>query len=249
MITTRFIGRLGNSMFQIAAIIAYAKKYGYSWGVPGDQRESSILTHFGDKLPRCFERYPDQPRQAYEPKWFNYWEIPNYGDSITLAGYFQSLKFFENVQDEVKRVFALDITPINAVSIHVRRGDYVKHSNSFPPIGIEYITQAVTIMRQKTGADNWIVFSDDPQWCRENIRIDGSVTFVEGQNEKQDLALMASCSHHIIANSTFSWWGAYLGHNPERVVISPSSKNWFGPANPCYNPKDIIPENWIQIQW
>lgn len=248
MITTRFIGRLGNSMFEISAIIAYARKYGYQWGVPSDARESTILKHFPN-LPRCNERYTDYPRNPYDAKWYNYWDIPDYGDNITLAGYFQSLKFFEPVQDEVKKVFALNIDPVDACSIHVRRGDYVVHNQSFPPVTIEYIHKAMNQINAKTGQVNFFVFSDDPQWCKDNIKSDFSVNFFEGGTELMDLSLMASCKHHIIANSTFSWWGSYLGHNENKVVISPSKRNWFGTSNPNYNPQDVIPDNWIQIEY
>jgi len=100
----------------------------------------------------------------------------------------------------------------------------------------------------------FLVFSDDIQWCKENIKSNPwhDIEFSEGRNELQDLSLMASCGHHIIANSTFSWWGAYLGHNPTKIVISPSHKrgNWFGLESgikqDCI---DLLPSDWIQIEF
>jgi hypothetical protein len=256
------IGRLGNSMFQVAACIGYAKKYGYAWAAPADARESSIHQVFPD-LPKT-GTHPGRSfpkRDGYDPQWFDYFDIPNVGPDVLLAGYFQSLKFFENAQDEVKKVFALDINPIDAVSIHVRRGDYVTYANSFPPITAEYIIDSVNVLKER-GAINgkFIVFSDDIQWCKDNIKATGDteIIFSEGKTEREDLSLMASCKHHIIANSSFSWWGGFLGHNPDKIIVCPHRESWYGPDNGVVkwykaNNKpilpDLIPEGWIQIKF
>jgi hypothetical protein len=152
MVNTRFAGRLGNSMFQIAACIGYAKKYGYKWGVPSDQRESSILTHFPN-LPRCDDqnkRYHEHPnkfceqhQRHYDLCHFDYHDIPDIGPDVMLTGFFQSWKYFQNAQEEVKEVFKLKRHPAQGfISLHVRRGDYVKHAGSFPPIDENYIKMA-----------------------------------------------------------------------------------------------------------
>jgi len=135
------------------------------------------------------------------------------------------------------------------VSIHVRRGDYVQHAGSFPPITMDYIYEAEMKINAITGKDMMcMIFSDDIAWCKEAFKDFKDVEFSEGRNELQDLSLMASCGHHIIANSTFSWWAAYLGHNPDRVVISPSAETWFGPTAGVKQPvKDLILPEWIQI--
>jgi len=256
MVNTKFIGRLGNSMFQIAACIGYAKKYGYSWGVPNDQKESSILTHFPN-LPRCNDSYKywREHQKEWDDTWFNYHEIPNVGPDVTLFGFFQSKKYFENAEKKVKEVFKLKHYPEyeGYVSIHVRRGDYVQHAGSFPPVTEDYISKAInymgyTINRQKE-ALKILVFSDDIKWCREVFK---NVEFSEGCNEYEDLSKMASCSHHIIANSTFSWWGAYLGHNPTKIVVSPSCVrgNWFGMESGVkHDCVDLLPPEWIQIKF
>lgn len=227
-------------MFQIAACLAYAKRYGYRWGVPSNARESSILRHWPN-LRRCDERFIDFPRNGYDSQWFNYFDIGNQGDNITLAGYFQSEKFFHGAEQDIYNLFvqARDERYADYVSIHVRRGDYVQHAASFPPIEMDYIRAAM----DRFPGRKFVCMSDDMEWCRQNI---SGVEFFHG-DEKQDLAVMASCSDHIIANSTFSWWGAWLGHNPSKRIISPSSQRWFGPSNPNFNPKDIIPDRWEQI--
>jgi hypothetical protein len=254
-VTSQFIGRLGNNMFQTAAAIGYAKKYNVGWGVPRVNRESPDFHKFFPNLPICdedFRRY-----NFCDPSQFDYKEIPFHGSGVKLVGFFQSLKYFEHCQEDVKKAFKLNIQPIDAVSIHVRRGDYVMYDGSFPPITMDYIEEAFQRIPNREGRviskTKYIVFSDDIKWCRENFGPYGcgDFEFSEGRNEFEDMSLMASCKHHIIANSTFSWWGAYLGHNPDKIIVSPSQEgfNWFGPANGVKNPKDLIPDNWIQIKF
>lgn len=258
MVTTQFIGRLGNSMFQIATCIGYAKKYGYKWGVPSNQGESSILTHFPN-LPRCDSRPRryNEHQPGHDHDWFNYHDIPDVGPDITLFGFWQSWKYFDNAQDEVKKVFKLEHIPgyEDCISIHVRRGDYVQHANSFPPITHEYIVKAWYEISRLTNGEYFtpIFFSDDIEWCMRTF--DASfpdAEYSKGRNELEDLSIMSSCEHHIIANSTFSWWGAYLGHNPDRIIISPSHKrgNWFGiESGVKQDCVDLIPPNWTQIEF
>jgi hypothetical protein len=256
-VTYQPIGRLGNQMFQCAAAIGYAKKYNVGWACPNDTKEVPRFHEFFPSLPRYdgheFKRY-----NAADPSQFNYWPIPEHKQGVKLVGFFQSEKFFEGAHDEIRKVFKLDIKPVDAVSIHVRRGDYVQHPNSFPPVTSHYVYDAMNIFVEQ-GIKHFIVFSDDLEWCKENIpihknvqanqRFGVSIEFSEGRNEFEDLSLMASCSHHIIANSTFSWWGAWLGHNPDKIVVSPSADNWFGPGFTGGVPKDLIPSTWHQIKF
>lgn len=261
MVTTSFIGRLGNSMFQTAAAIGYARKYGYQWGVPSFQKESTILTHFTN-LPRCeyqYRRY-NEHQPGHDHDWFNYHEVPDHGPDTLLFGFWQSWKYFDHCKEEVKQVFKLEHVPGHEdyVSIHVRRGDYVQYSGSFPPITKEYVWEAIGNLAPMHHR-SFMIFSDDIQWCMENIKESDyhdsdriKFEFSEGRNELQDLSLMASCGHHIIANSSFSWWGAYLGHNPNKIVVSPScvNPNWFGPtAGVKHDVVDLLPPEWIQIKF
>lgn len=261
MVSSKLIGRLGNSMFQIAASIGYARKYGYEWFVQQEclNNESSIHRVYPE-LPKTTSRgvlYHEHPNQFCQLHGvhlnechFDYHPIPNMGPNLYLSGFWQSYKYFEGYDKEIKEVFALPHIEGygDYVSIHVRRGDYVQHNASFPPITVDYVQQGLA----KVGASKVIVFSDDIAWCKINFAHLGPMEFSEGRNELQDLSLMASCGHHIIANSTFSWWGAYLGHNPHRKVISPSCKrgNWFGFGGGVKRDVvDLIPKEWIQIQF
>lgn len=273
-ITLHPIGRTGNIMFQTAAAIGYAKKYGVTWGVPSDTREVPHFHNMFPNLPRAdgsYKRYMEHPHahcdkhgMHFDECHFNYHEIPKQPNPVKLVGFFQSWKYFENAQDEVREAFKLKDYPEyrDYVSIHVRRGDYVQHAGSFPPIDNNYLLHATDVTDRlwiigkdglKTQAKKHLVFSDDIAWCKEYFKKYGdSFEFSEGRNEFEDLSIMASCSHHIIANSTFSWWGAYLGHNPERMIISPSCKrgNWFGMESGVkHDCIDLLPPNWHQIEF
>lgn len=263
MVVAKHIGRLGNNMLQIAAAIGYAKKYGYEWAVDPSSGHgepySSIHTSFPN-LPKStpsglrFHEHPnrfcDIHNKHLDECHFNYHDIQNLGPDVILSGFFQSWKYFEHCKEEVKQVFKLEHISgyEDYVSIHVRRGDYVQHSDSFPPVTIDYINSALDLLPI---SEKLLVFSDDIEWCKNNLGHLKICEFSEGRNEIQDLSLMASCGHHIIANSTFSWWSAYLGHNPNRIVISPSCENgsWFGPtAGVKHAVVDLLPPEWIQIK-
>lgn len=278
------IGRLGNSMFQIGASIGYARKYGHEWAVQEHPHNGESAIHrVYPNLPKTNSRgvgYQEHPskfcqhhQMHYDECHFNYHPIPNMGGDVFLRGFWQSYKYFEHYQDEVKDVFKLPHVPgyEDYVSIHVRRGDYVKHSGSFPPITKGYISEAMNHFLRIYDSIKFMVFSDDIAWCKENIKtsvsyVSGSlsddeikalqqklkdqVIFSEGRNEQQDLSLMASCGHHIISNSTFSWWGSFLGHNPNRITITPSQErgSWFGMQSGVkQDVVDLLPPNWIQI--
>ena len=246
------IGRLGNQMFQLAAAIGYAKKYNGQYFAPNDTKEvPGFHTFFNVRKydGNEFRRY----NQA-DPSQFNYTPIPYHERGVKLVGFFQSEKYFEGAHDEIRKVFHLKIDPVDAVSIHVRRGDYVQYSNSFPPIDLLYLNIAIPNVMNRSGIKRFIFFSDEIQWCKDFVRDNWPETFLkaeysEGRNEIEDLSLMASCKHHIIANSTFSWWGAWLGHNPDKIVVSPHYENWFGPGFTGAPPKDLIPDSWHQIKF
>lgn len=251
-INVRPIGRYANVIFQCAAAIGYTQKHGGQWGIQSNLRE----------VPRFLEYFPNVPViigdfkrfNRTDPSQFNYEELPKFNQDTTLLGFFQSIKYFEHCQDEVKRVFKLDIKPVDAVSVHIRRTDYVTYANSFPPITLDYVHAAINKIwnlgfEQKL--TKYIVFSDDIKWCKDNIKDSNGFTFEfsEGRNEFEDLSLMASCSHHIIANSTFSWMGTFLGHNPDKIVVSPDPSCWFGPGFTGNTPTDLIPTNWHKIKF
>lgn len=252
LVTYRSIGRLGNQIFQLSASIGYAKKHGMRWAAPSNTRETPAFHQYFPGLPKTGGQ-SGRRYEAHDPSMFGYREIPHFPEGITMVGFFQSLKYFENAQDEVRQALNLKYAEgyEDYVSIHVRRGDYVQNANSFPPITEDYIDSALAqIKRSGTDFTKVIFFSDDIQWCIDKFPSLGRVTchYSKGRSEYEDLCLMASCGHHVIANSTFSWWGAWLGRNPNKIVVSPHHTSWFGPNGPT-DTKDLIPDSWHQIKF
>lgn len=187
--------------------------------------------------------------------------ILSLGDNIYLDGYWQSEKYFINIQDIIRREFQIKTPPdpnndsmikrietTDAVAVHIRRGDYVSNSKTNSIHGsasLEYYTKAAKIMMDATNAPTFFIFSDDPQWVKENLRLPSSIIYADHNGPEknyEDLWLMSLCKHHIIANSTFSWWGAWLAKNENQKVIAPLK--WF---NNDTDTRDLIPSRWERI--
>lgn len=179
-----------------------------------------------------------------------------------LDGYFQSEKNFINVADTIRKEFTLKrelidaavteferkVFMTNSVSIHIRRGDYAQDRKTNLYHGlcpISYYEQAIAFMTSKVATPYFFIFSDDIDWVKKNIKITHPHMFVSGNNfiPQQEMHIMSKCKHNIIANSTFSWWGAWLNQNPDKIVVAP--KKWVNiKPNPHPN---IIPETWITM--
>lgn len=182
-------------------------------------------------------------------------------DKTYLDGFWQSWKYFDDVADIIRKDFTLKnplsdrakkivdvMQQVNAVSVHVRRGDYVANPTTHAYHGTcspEYYQQAIAHMRAHSAHPVFFVFSDDIAWVKEHIPFGNDKVFYVSDYkllDYEELMLMASCKHHIIANSSFSWWGAWLNRNEEKMVIAP--KKWFAKGN---DPKDLIPPSWIRM--
>lgn len=183
-------------------------------------------------------------------------------DNVYLDGYWQSEKYFRSIRDTILRDFTLreplnesnlrvlsQIKQKNSVAVHVRRGDYVTNpaANSFhgvcPP---EYYANAFQIIQSRISDPHYFLFSDDPGWVRENLIPDSPFTVVESNSTDlahYDLWLMKHCRNFIIANSTFSWWGAWLSEIRNKTVICPA--RWFKAED--INTRDLVPEGWTCI--
>lgn len=237
MISCNLVGRMGNQMFQLAAAYAHALRHGFEFRCPAKSHNEQLwpsrfrfgrLCHPGTVLSTYTE-----PTHAYNP-------IPSI-DNLRLNGYFQSEKYFKDYRKEVIEAFGFDnLASIDEVAVHVRRGDYVGFADHHPPVDNFYLELAMSYFPNK----DFMVFSDDLPWCRLNVR-HPRARFVDTGDDIKDFKLMASCRHQIIANSTYSWWAAWINPNPDKIVIAP--KNWFGPKNAHLDTKDILPENWLQI--
>jgi Glycosyl transferase family 11 len=132
--------------------------------------------------------------------------------------------------------------------LHIRRGDYVQNPKASAVHGtstLDYYSEAIQLMIGEVGMPHVFIFSDDIDWVKGNLIIPSPHTFVcqnIGADSYRDMQLMSLCKHNIIANSSFSWWGAWLNPNPEKIVIAP--KQWFVNAN---NTVDLLPSTWITL--
>ena len=132
----------------------------------------------------------------------------------------------------------------NSVSLHVRRGDYVKLQHIHGLCDLDYYAHAIRFITEHLTNPHFFIFSDDIQWVTNNLKIGFSHTFVDinhGHDSAWDMWLMANCKHNIIANSSFSWWGAWLNQNPNKIVVAPAQ--WFADGQQT----DIISDDWTKI--
>lgn len=193
---------------------------------------------------------------------FHYWSgIKNVPSDCYLMGYWQSEQYFLEVASQIREEFSFklpleqknteianQIQQTNAVSLHVRRGDYIGNSTNiktYELCSLDYYSASIRYISERVYNPHFIVFSDDVDWVRNNLKIDFSHQYIEhnqGAESYNDMRLMSLCKHHIIANSSFSWWGAWLNSNPAKLVIAP--KNWF--INQT-NVKDLLPIGWIKL--
>lgn len=210
------------------------------------------------------ERKPIYKRSYIREPYFHFCEeILKIKDKkyVYLYGHWQSEKYFKGIENIIRREFTLknslsqpaesilkQIKNTNSVSLHIRRGDYAKNekTNRFHGIcSLKYYHQALKIITSKISKPRLFIFSDDILWAKKNLKTKNPITFVSGIGigDAEEIILMSQCRHNIIANSTFSWWGAWLNNNPHKIVIAP--RQWFN--IPSINTKDVYPKNWIKI--
>jgi hypothetical protein len=253
MIVTKLHGGLGNQLFQWAATYAAAKKYECEYYF--DLRYFSnkkIKKSSVDKWDYELDKFNIEIKEFSEPSPlpvrydnFCYQSIePNY----YLYGYWQSEKYFVDYKDEIlsilknyeKEKYFLDkykVLSENTLSLHVRRGDYVRVAPN-NVLSLDYYYNALEDINYKNFYI--LVFSDDLEWCRENFKNFKKISFIN-ENNFDSLIMMSLCKNNIIANSTFSWWGAYLNNYSEKKVIAP--QKWFDSKQ--Y--QNIIPDEWITL--
>jgi hypothetical protein len=247
MVSCKLKGRTGNQLFQIAAAIGAAVKNNTYYGIPQ-------VTTDPKKWPAVFSHLPkvahlEMPYLFIE-NGFQHNPIVK-GDEVCIDGYFQSEKYFAHCREEVLKAFAIPyIKDAESVSVHVRRGDYLTLPDHHPVLPLDYYRRSIFFFK-KMGFTHFKIFSDDMQWCRENINSStfGNYIFdyIESNTPLGDLSAMSSCAHNIIANSSFSWWGAWLNQNPKKIVISPHRFKWFGHALNHLDTQDLIPAKWITL--
>jgi len=212
----------------------------------------SMMSLLGISAPM---RYYEQSLNYNES--FN--KLPN---EILLEGYFQSEKYFIRIKSLLLENFKWRLTAsgfnlsliqniksTNSVSLHIRRGDFVENKviNSIHGLcDINYYKRAITHVNLSTQNTTFFIFSDDINWAKKELGMTSKVIYIDhniGKESFWDMRLMSLCNHNIIANSSFSWWAAWLNKNPNKIVITPSF--WF--RNPDINTMDLIPLNWRKL--
>lgn len=275
MIIIRMTGGLGNQMFQYALYLKLCSmgrevKFDDITEYELDNARPVMLWAFGLTYPRAdpeeinkitdgFLKLSHRIRRKlfgrksleYQEKNCNYDPQVLQRDPAYLTGYFQSEKYFMDVEEQVRRAFTFSegiwkgqdeeirrkmqnflgqIQGCESVSVHVRRGDYLEKEEIYGGIcTVAYYKSAIEYMQRKRKESRFFLFSNDPEWVREwvnaNYRGDNRFVIIEGTQEETgylDLFLMSRCKNHIIANSSFSWWGAWLDENPRKRVIAPA---------------------------
>ncbi len=181
---------------------------------------------------------------------------------LRLNGYWQSERYFERLRPqllaELRPVTPLEpenletarsIDGATAVSVHVRRGDYVSNSTTNAFHGTcspGYYRAATAAIAARVSAPHFFVFSDDQAWTQANVTLEGPTTYVSANPPDRgfrDMQLMSRCQHHVIANSSFSWWGAWLNPSPDKIVVAP--QRWF--AAGANDTRDLLPAGWIRL--
>ncbi len=264
------IGRMGNNMFQLATASSFANKIGaeviaypqqnYYCPLPDNCSLYEYIGKYKDTIFRNFTimKYPPQTDKVftYEEPTFTYNDIKIDTDKdILLKGYFQSSKYFNN--NIVKQLFAMpncireflndnysELLNLHPVSIHVRRGDYLspQESNLHPALPISYFIKAI---EQFDSSRHFLITSDDTEWCKQMFgKLGKNFHVIENIGAVENLYLQTLCHGHIISNSTYSWWGAWLDDKDSKVV---SPATWFGSGLAHLQCKDLIEPSWITI--
>jgi hypothetical protein len=263
--------KLDTSHFEIAKLRTYCLKYfciQENFATPKEigalkwtSRYALTRSNFLGKPFRVIERnfrrsilYEGRLR-PYNP---NILKTPT---DVYLDGYWQSERYFANIENVIRREFtfksqpkskneeiAREISKSNSVSIHVRRGDFVleRKNRMFYTCGTGYYEDCIALIKEKVQNPRFFVFSDDFSWPKQNLRLAYPTTFVTHNDATavhEDLQLMSLCKHNIIANSTLSWWGAWLNMNTDKIVLAP--KKWFN--YPRFDTRDLLPQDWIKM--
>lgn len=260
MIYSYLEGRLGNILFEIAAGASLAKKMNVPFkallcspdiiGEPDNCSISEYVKPFQKSILRNIDfsnRYPENLKVYQEPD-FPYRILPREKD-LLLKGYFQSERYFD--EKVVRDLYRIDtetfsyirekyghLLDMNAVSILVRRGDYLKLQFKHPVCQMSYYRKAMAAFASGTV---FLVISDDIEWCKKHFRGD-NFFFVDDEPPLVDLYLQSLCAHNIISNSSFGWWGAWLNPNPGKRVICPTP--WFAPSGKEKDTRDLCPVTW-----
>jgi len=244
MVTCKTYGRMGNFLFQAATTIAYALKHEQPYTLPSTTKDAFnnpiYLQHLAKPLPQLPSLLVAENGHAFQeipfkPSWA--------GRNIVLDGYWQSEKYFKDYRNEILDLFNYPWEPpSDTVSVHVRRGDYLRLTHKHPAVTQGWYEAAMA----RFAGRQFRFFSDDIEWCQDAFKHVRNCQFSVGNTIEQDLIQMSNCEHHISSASTFGWWGAWLNRNPHKQVLIP--EQWFAPREAAkLDTSDIVPADWIKI--
>ena len=260
MIKVLLKGRMGNQMFQIAAAQALASKNSDEFlcdvnimGIkPTDLETEKHRATIFKKVPFC--NLTNFRNLHNDSENFEFSPI-EYKNEICLSGYYQSEKYFLSDKVKIKNLFSAPdrlksiiekrfcnlLSKENTCSVHIRRGDYLKFKDYHNNLTKQYYLNCFDII----GSDNhFVFFSDDIEWCKETFS-DMNASFINTGFDVLDFYLMSYMKNNIIANSSYSWWAAWMNDNQNKKVLAPSV--WFGEKNSNFSTRDITPERWEKI--
>jgi len=212
---------------------------------------------------RLLRRPPKLTKMHIQEKFFHFDpEILNLPDDIYLDGYWQSERYFADIANILRQEFTVKTPPAGknkeladmmesceSVNLHIRRGSYLlpPHNTTHGTCTLDYYFRCVEIFTSTIKNPHFFIFCDEPQWAYDHLKLPYPATYIDhndAKNDYEDLRLMSCCKNHIIANSTFSWWGAWLSTNHDKIVLCP--ERWFNDLN-LYT-KDLIPDTWIRVR-
>jgi hypothetical protein len=238
-------GWLGNQLFQYAVLVGLREARGVEIGIPSGDYE---LTRVFDIPTHPVASFPSL---RYTESGFGYdAAVMDTPDGTDIRGYFQSERYFSHCKPALRRAVCFRLAIVEeasrlfdnpsglpTVAVHVRRGNYALYPGVHPILGHDYYDRALALIPDDCRV---MVFSDDIEWCKRHF---DRCVFSVGRSTGVDLALMALCDHFVIANSSYSWWGAWLGEKDGSVVVAP--ERWFGPDGPT-DTQDLIPARWTR---
>ena len=255
------MGGLGNQMFQIAAATSLAldnnDKCAFSLQNHHLPLQGNKVVNYRNNIFRNVDLRNEElfHSQTFIEPSHSYSPIP-YISGMMLVGYFQSEKYFASNKDYIREMLqasqetkeylrrkyhSIFTSGKTIVSLHVRRGDYLKLQDYHYVCPLSYYQKSMEWFEDAV----YVVFSDDIMWCKVNLPLDSNCVFIEDNPDQEDLYLMSLCDHHIIGNSSFSWWGAWLNASTDKKVIAPQT--WFGPRNADKDTKDLYCDGWVRL--
>jgi len=252
-------GRFGNQMFQYSALFSLAKNNSCAFFIPSEEEGKYELLEAFPNLSAKIEKFSNITpyiNKRYQERSFvfdlSFYQTPKYAD---VSGYFQSEMYFSNCRDEIISEFKFSekfLIPSSKkvseirnsgtlCSLHIRRGDYLKLPDYHTNLDQSFYKAAINTILEADRNVKFLVFSDDLEWCKNNLQNENFI-FSNGENQFEDMCMMSLCDYHIIANSSFSWWGSYLSDS--KLTIAP--KKWFGPRGP-QDWSTIYRKDWITL--